>query len=102
MGNSIPGPAWISRHHLFMEHFLGARHGGIGYELLPQQQGKGIMKEVMPVVLEYGFNMMGLRSIVAELQAGNVRSVHLLEKHDFVRDAGPASNDGYVTYRLEK
>lgn len=77
----------------------------IGYELLPQHQGKGIMQEVIPVVLEYGFNVMGLLSIVAGLNVENVRSVRLLEKHGFVKAADPGDNAGMeneVYYRLEK
>lgn len=74
----------------------------IGYELLPQHQGKGIMQEVMPVVLEYGFEVMALRLIVAELSAENLRSVRLLEKHGFVRDAAIAAPEDLAFYRLEK
>lgn len=74
----------------------------IGYELLPQHQGKGIMPEVMPVVLDYGFNVLGLRSIVAELNVENVKSVALLENHRFVRDASVALDEGLVFYRLDK
>jgi [ribosomal protein S5]-alanine N-acetyltransferase len=74
----------------------------IGYELLPQHQGKGIMQEVIPVVLKYGFEVIGLWLIMAELTMENVRSVRLLEKHGFVRDTAVTENEGLAFYRLEK
>jgi [ribosomal protein S5]-alanine N-acetyltransferase len=67
----------------------------IGYELLPRHQGKGVMKEVLPVVVEYGFGAMGLGMITAEMSEGNVRSARLLERHGFVRDG---MHDGMVIY----
>lgn len=74
----------------------------IGYELLPQHQAKGIMQEVMPVVLEYALGVMGMRLIVAELSPENVRSVRLLEKHGFKRDTAVNDIEELVIYRLEK
>ena len=74
----------------------------IGYELLPQHHGRGIMQEVMPVVLEYGFGVMGVRVIVAGLSPDNVRSVRLLEKQGFVKDTAVTESEGEVYYRLEK
>src|SRR5688500_7277381 len=62
----------------------------IGYELLPAWQGKGIIREVMPVVIDYAFNTMGLRIIEAELDPGNLRSVKILEKFNFIPE--PPSN----------
>src|SRR5258706_3881866 len=55
----------------------------IGYEVLPVNQGKGIMQEVIPKIIEYGFDVMKLRSIMAELSPHNVKSVKLLEKYKF-------------------
>src|SRR5512139_4221472 len=57
----------------------------IGYELLPGFQGKGIMQEAIPRVIRYAFEDMALRSIVAVLEPENLRSVKLLQKHNFVR-----------------
>lgn len=74
----------------------------IGYELLPQHQGKGIMREVMPAVLDYAFERLGMRLILAGLSADNVRSVSLLERFGFVRDVSFAGGGGLVCYRLEK
>lgn len=55
----------------------------IGYELLPEHQGKGIMVEAVPAVIRYGFEEMQLNCIQAELESANHRSVQLLEKAGF-------------------
>ena len=58
----------------------------IGYELSPDFWGQGIMKEAIPKVIEYGFDMMKLHSIEADLDPGNSRSVILLEKNGFIKE----------------
>jgi ribosomal-protein-alanine N-acetyltransferase len=69
----------------------------IGYEVLPVNQGKGIMQEVIPKIIEYGFDVMKLRSIMAELSPRNVKSVKLLEKYNFEKIAG---DEELVLYTL--
>jgi len=59
----------------------------IGYALLPDYQGKGIMNEAIDVVLKYGFNIMQLHSIEANVDPGNIASIKLLEKNGFVKEA---------------
>jgi ribosomal-protein-alanine N-acetyltransferase len=77
----------------------------IGYELLPGFQGKGIMQEAIPRVIRYAFEDMALRSIVAVLEPGNLRSVKLLQKHNFVLttdpeyDKEPGETVTYILYR---
>src|SRR5213078_939257 len=39
----------------------------IGYELLPENHGKGIMQEVIPEVIQFGFEEIKLEMIEAEL-----------------------------------
>ncbi len=58
----------------------------IGYELNPDYWGKGIMKEAMPKIIEYGFDIMKLHSIEADLDPGNSQSVMLLEKNGFIKE----------------
>ena len=73
----------------------------IGYELLPTWQGKGIMNEVLPAVLDFGFSRMKLRTIDAVLDPANTRSLKLLQTHGFQRL--PSSEvEGTVTYSLEE
>ena len=55
----------------------------IGYELHPSFWGKGIMKEALPKVIQYGFENMHLHSIEADLHPGNISSKKLLEKNGF-------------------
>jgi ribosomal-protein-alanine N-acetyltransferase len=41
----------------------------IGFELLPENHGKGIMQEVIPRVIRYGFDEMKLETIEAEAKS---------------------------------
>ena len=59
----------------------------IGYGIHPDHFGKGLMQEVMPVVIDYGFNQLNLHSIEANVNPHNKPSIKLLERHDFVREA---------------
>ena len=58
----------------------------IGYLLHPDHQGKGIMKEVIPHVISYGFNVMNLHSIAAQVSPENEPSIRLLEGNGFKRE----------------
>jgi ribosomal-protein-alanine N-acetyltransferase len=55
----------------------------IGYELLEEFQGKGIMGEVIVRILKYAFDLMGAEKITAFPSAENPSSVRLLEKLEF-------------------
>ena len=59
----------------------------IGYELLPEFQGRGLMQEAVNAVLDYGFNSMKLHSIEANINPGNAASIRLMERHHFTREA---------------
>lgn len=58
----------------------------IGYELLPEYQGKGIMSEASGKIIEYGFSKLQLKTIEAYTHPDNERSVKLLEKAGFRRE----------------
>jgi [ribosomal protein S5]-alanine N-acetyltransferase len=70
----------------------------IGYELLPDFQGKGIMQEVIPTVIEYGFSKMKFQIIEAELSPRNLKSIKLLEKNGFLKETNSQDPDS-VVYR---
>lgn len=59
----------------------------IGYELMPSFQGKGIMFEAIGALLKYAFGTMQLHSLEAVVYPKNIRSIQLLEKFGFVREA---------------
>lgn len=59
----------------------------VGYNLHPDYWGKGIMQEALQVVLDYGFRVMKLHSIEANVNPGNAASIKLLERNNFVREA---------------
>ncbi|MBI2416442.1 MAG: GNAT family N-acetyltransferase [Ignavibacteriales bacterium] len=61
----------------------GKQAAEIGFELLPLHKGKGIMQEVIPAVISFGFQKLGLRQITAEAGAGNIKSISLLERFGF-------------------
>jgi [ribosomal protein S5]-alanine N-acetyltransferase len=56
----------------------------IGFELLPEFHGKGIMHEVLPIIINYGFETMGLNFIDGEVDPKNLKSIKLMEKSGFI------------------
>lgn len=58
----------------------------LGYVLAPAYWRKGIMKEALLKVIEYGFTGMGLHSIEARVNPANIASAALLEATGFVRE----------------
>ncbi|KIO75426.1 hypothetical protein TH53_20870 [Pedobacter lusitanus] len=79
----------------------------IGYELLPQYQGKGIMAEAIKCVINYAFETLKAKTITAFPAAGNISSVRLLENNGFRLSNAPYQNshdtvDHMLTYLLDK
>ena len=70
----------------------------IGYEMLPEYFGKGIMREALTEVIRFGFETMQLKMIVAETKVDNLRSVNVLEKCGFEQTG--LAEGGYLVYRL--
>ncbi len=75
------------------EHFSAE----IGYELQPGFQGRGFMQEVIITVIEYGFTTMKLKSIDADLDPNNTKSINVLQKNGFVYNR---SSKNTVVYSL--
>ena len=61
--------------------------GEIGYLLHPDHWRKGIIKEAINKVVDYGFNVLKLHSIEAQLSSGNIASSAALERTGFVKEA---------------
>jgi [ribosomal protein S5]-alanine N-acetyltransferase len=79
----------------------------IGYELLPNYHGKGIMQEAITAVINFGFTKMKIKTITAFPLATNIASIKLLEKNDFKIDASEKYKEeneeamkGYTVYVL--
>jgi ribosomal-protein-alanine N-acetyltransferase len=60
--------------------------GEIGYQILPEYQGIGLMQEAMNVVLDYFYKTMRLRTVEAFTMPDNVNSIKLLERNNFKRN----------------
>ena len=56
----------------------------LGYELLPEFQGKGIMSEAVNFVLNYGFQDLDLHKIEAFTNKNNFDSIKLLQNLKFI------------------
>lgn len=77
----------------------------IGYELYPDQQGKGLMQEALLAVLSYGFETAGFEVIAACPLDGNESSVKLLTKSGFTltgKFPSDACENTYLDYQLTK
>ena len=56
-----------------------------GYELMTKFQGQGIMKEAAQIVIDYVFQTLKLRNILAFTHCDNQNSNKLLSKFNFVK-----------------
>ena len=59
----------------------------IGYMLHPDHWKKGLMKEAVLKVIDFGFNHIGVHSIEARINPGNKGSAAILESTGFIREA---------------
>lgn len=57
--------------------------GEIGYELLTEYQGRGIMEEAAAEVIKYAFQTLALKAIDAYTHKSNQRSTNMLKKLNF-------------------
>ena len=73
----------------------------IGYELLTNFQGQGIMKEAVEKVIDYAFNTINVKKIEASLHRANQSSIKLLEKFSFRNSNEPdKTNPDLLCYHL--
>ncbi len=68
---------------LIKEHYRAE----VGYMLHPSFWKKGIMKEALLRVIDFGFNEMHLHSVEANINPGNEASAKLLESTGFIKEA---------------
>lgn len=79
----------IGHYRIRPEHFRAE----IGYMLLPEFNGKGIISEAVKEVVNYGFKIMKLHSIEAVLDPENFGSEKVLEKNGFIKEAHLKENE---------
>jgi ribosomal-protein-alanine N-acetyltransferase len=65
----------------------------IGYMILPQYNGQGIVTEAIKLVLEYGFDDLQIHSIEAVIDPENRASERVLQKNGFVKEAHILENE---------
>ena len=74
----------------------------IGYELLTEYQGKGIMSEAAKKVIEYAIQTLGLKAIDAYTHKDNQSSTNLLIELKFERtDIVDETNSDLTLFRLK-
>jgi ribosomal-protein-alanine N-acetyltransferase len=62
------------------------RRGEVAYDLRADAWGRGVMRAVLPVLVDFGFDRLGLHRLEAMVTPGNARSCRLLERHGFARE----------------
>lgn len=81
----------IGHYRIKPEHFRAE----IGYMLLPEYHGQGIISEAIKEVVNYGFEIMKLHSIEAIIDPENHASEKVLQKNGFVKEAHLKENEYY-------
>jgi ribosomal-protein-alanine N-acetyltransferase len=79
----------IGHYRIKPEH----HRSNIGYMILPEHNGKGIVTEAIKAVVKYGFETMKLHSIEAVIDPENLASAKVLEKNGFVKEAHLKENE---------
>jgi len=79
----------IGHYRIRWEHFRSE----IGYMLLPEYQGKGIITEAIQLMVDYGFNQMKMHSLEAIIDPNNFASEKVLEKNNFKKEAHLIENE---------
>ena len=61
----------------------------IGFELLPDFHGKGLMQEALAAVIKYTFQTLNFKTVIAYVHADNIKSILLLDRNNFKRNKEP-------------
>jgi len=74
----------------------------VGYELMPDFQGKGFVDEALKAVIVYCFEKIALQTLHADTHKDNERSKRLLERNRFTPapDQEEAALDNLIKYKL--
>ena len=60
--------------------------GELGYSMLPEFWGQGIMSEAIQAALDFGFNQIGFNSIEADINPANEASAKILLRNGFLKE----------------
>ena len=73
----------------------------IGYELLTDYQGQGIMSEATQKIIEFAVHTLGIKTIDAVTHKDNQSSTKLLQKFNFVKTKiRDETNPNLIVFRL--
>jgi ribosomal-protein-alanine N-acetyltransferase len=78
----------------------------VGFELHPDFHGKGIMQEALSIVLNFVFEEIKLKLILAFVKPGNLSSIKILQRNNFLLDenytyVSKESSGNYLIYYLD-
>lgn len=63
-----------------------SQRADLGYVLAPDQEGQGLMHEALCALLDWGFNVLELRRLEADVDPRNGRSIKTVERLGFQRE----------------
>ncbi|MEM8522252.1 GNAT family N-acetyltransferase [Flavobacterium sp. PL12] len=81
----------IGHYRIKNEHYRAE----IGYMILPEYNGRGIVTEAVREAVKYGFEVMKLHSIEAIIEPDNLASAKVLEKNGFIKEVHLKENEFY-------
>ena len=64
---------------------IGEGSAELGFLLRPDRWGRGLASEAVAVVIQHGFDALGLTRLAAAVQTANLAAARVLEKNRFVR-----------------
>jgi ribosomal-protein-alanine N-acetyltransferase len=111
MAKGVAGNQWIiwAIEHRNSQKVIGSiciwnldsegQSGELGFGIIPDYQGRGLMQEALRKVVEYGLGTMNLAHLDAFTEEMNVRSRKLLEKCRF-GETGRVDDPGYHSDRV--
>lgn len=71
----------------------------LGYGIIHEYQGRGLMKEALLSAADYGFNVMNLETLEAFTEENNIKSIKLLKGCKF-EEVNRVDDEGYYSNRI--
>lgn len=71
---------------LGFNHYIKDHRGNIGYDLMKEHWNGGYISEALRTIIEYGFHVLEINRLEAEVMQSNTASERVLEKLGFVRE----------------